>query len=557
MNLLLGAKDDFTLPMFLVSVTPDKSQRISVEELLDICCNLIVLDETSKIIRFAHLSVREFLEDMPEYTSSKVNSGISSICLAQVASWNSFGPSVRSGNYDPTGKYINRYLRYHLHEAGSQERLKILLKQLLLLLQMVDFQTLEDRSLKFWTTIRNPPNHIEPAFRWVFNACAFGFHEIVERVIEKNVLMHGGQIFGANSKSPPALHRDGSGTLSAFDDISTLLDAFQTKCVLIQAPYTCFKCLALHAIQCQSYTVLSRLLERNPCILSDNSILPCMCTASEPGLSYSLVNFHGLKYVTADVIREAVQSVDVCGDGKYNPAVDNQPLVVQDLVEGGLQFPVTKEFLDSIKISNRWVLESVLILLENDPNCAISTITKFMEAIVPRHRPRKVHLQKLFRTCNEAGAAQKVFEDLSAYCRSIDVMEWLLEVNAELSITEVFLRGFISNKKAERIFARLCERTNRFPRFARFCERTNLFPRFTRLCKENNWIEIATQGSDPDFLVQGVLRIYRRALYSPTRKFPTNLITQSTLEHAIERCYYFETIAMINSFGRILGDRTC
>ncbi|TGO55839.1 hypothetical protein BOTNAR_0236g00060 [Botryotinia narcissicola] len=34
----------------------------TIDELLDICCNLIIFDEEERILRFAHLSVREFLE---------------------------------------------------------------------------------------------------------------------------------------------------------------------------------------------------------------------------------------------------------------------------------------------------------------------------------------------------------------------------------------------------------------------------------------------------------------------------------------------------------------
>lgn len=176
--LLLGAKDDFTVEMFLALVTPDKDQPISVQELLDICCNLIVLDETAKIIRFAHLSVREFFESLPNYASTKVDSGISAICLDLVESWYSSGLSIWSWNLNPMGRYINKYLRYHLREAGSHERIGTLLPHLIPFLKMDSFTTLDDRSRKFWKVIRSPPEHIDPDIAWVFNACAFGFSEI-------------------------------------------------------------------------------------------------------------------------------------------------------------------------------------------------------------------------------------------------------------------------------------------------------------------------------------------------------------------------------------------
>jgi hypothetical protein len=46
-----------------------KPQRLfTKEQVLDICCNLVVYDNELDTFRFAHLSVREFLEEREEYS---------------------------------------------------------------------------------------------------------------------------------------------------------------------------------------------------------------------------------------------------------------------------------------------------------------------------------------------------------------------------------------------------------------------------------------------------------------------------------------------------------
>ncbi|ATZ54933.1 hypothetical protein BCIN_11g02450 [Botrytis cinerea B05.10] len=46
----------------IVDIDTNEILASTVEELLDVCCNLIIFDEGEGILRFAHLSVREFLE---------------------------------------------------------------------------------------------------------------------------------------------------------------------------------------------------------------------------------------------------------------------------------------------------------------------------------------------------------------------------------------------------------------------------------------------------------------------------------------------------------------
>ena len=41
---------------------------LSIADVLSLCCNLVVLDGEQDVFRFAHLSVREYLEGRTEYS---------------------------------------------------------------------------------------------------------------------------------------------------------------------------------------------------------------------------------------------------------------------------------------------------------------------------------------------------------------------------------------------------------------------------------------------------------------------------------------------------------
>ncbi|MCJ1360834.1 MAG: hypothetical protein MMC33_010843, partial [Icmadophila ericetorum] len=56
---------------------PKKSSDI----LLDMCCNLVVLDVELDVFRFAHLSVREYIEDLDEYTNIEIHKLAAERCI--------------------------------------------------------------------------------------------------------------------------------------------------------------------------------------------------------------------------------------------------------------------------------------------------------------------------------------------------------------------------------------------------------------------------------------------------------------------------------------------
>ncbi|KAK2667987.1 NWD NACHT-NTPase, N-terminal [Fusarium oxysporum f. sp. vasinfectum] len=59
-------------------------QQLQTEQILDFCCNLVVLDTQLDTFRFAHLSVREFLESQDGYASTFSNALAAKSCLLTV-----------------------------------------------------------------------------------------------------------------------------------------------------------------------------------------------------------------------------------------------------------------------------------------------------------------------------------------------------------------------------------------------------------------------------------------------------------------------------------------
>jgi ankyrin repeat protein len=59
--------------------------RLSTTDLLNMCCNLVVLDAELDVFRFAHLSVREFLEGMDDYSISEIHALATERCINTLA----------------------------------------------------------------------------------------------------------------------------------------------------------------------------------------------------------------------------------------------------------------------------------------------------------------------------------------------------------------------------------------------------------------------------------------------------------------------------------------
>ncbi|KAF6230805.1 hypothetical protein HO173_010921 [Letharia columbiana] len=87
---LLCAREEMHASEFLVAVAANLKTfegDISVDSLLELCNNFVVYDEGLDIFRFAHLSVREFLEKMPAFAEVSCYTLAAECCLLQMVAY--------------------------------------------------------------------------------------------------------------------------------------------------------------------------------------------------------------------------------------------------------------------------------------------------------------------------------------------------------------------------------------------------------------------------------------------------------------------------------------
>jgi len=189
--LLLRLKENL-LPSELVKLVQSHDggnvREMLPSTILDICCNLVVLDKTLNVFRFAHLSVREFLEKLTEFAPPSSHSTVATICMRHIdieegSAWLS---RYERQPIKTIGDYIAFWIVYHFQSAGKHERLKSqLLKDSISLTCRNDIWSLRaDESINFLkrTECRAlpVPKNIDLRLGFLFNACAVGFSEIAE-----------------------------------------------------------------------------------------------------------------------------------------------------------------------------------------------------------------------------------------------------------------------------------------------------------------------------------------------------------------------------------------
>lgn len=105
-----------------VSVDPEgRCVKISNSDLLNICSNMVVLDVELDIYRFAHLSVREYLESRDEYVDVKLNELATERCLGTYFSEADEVPhtTLEKALNQTLRPYASLYWPIHLLNAGG------------------------------------------------------------------------------------------------------------------------------------------------------------------------------------------------------------------------------------------------------------------------------------------------------------------------------------------------------------------------------------------------------------------------------------------------------
>ena len=91
----------------MVAVSPKLwLTEVSHDLILQLCCDFVVYDNELDVFRFAHLSVREFLEDRPDYTTTIINARAAETCLFVVIT---ASPHPIVGDFLRQYEYIKGY----------------------------------------------------------------------------------------------------------------------------------------------------------------------------------------------------------------------------------------------------------------------------------------------------------------------------------------------------------------------------------------------------------------------------------------------------------------
>ena len=186
---------------FLAAVSPDAGKPVDSRTLVSLSCNLILEDTASDNFRFAHSSVREYLETRPDYGEETIHAFAAVMCLQRLAK----SQRARSGKQQTTSlneedellDYATLFWPLHLQLAGearTKPPLALLVADFLLrrranpafatwmknaraTMAKPDFyRTLSAGSWQeaLRLSLGEPPNPC-------FVACAFGFPEVVTK----------------------------------------------------------------------------------------------------------------------------------------------------------------------------------------------------------------------------------------------------------------------------------------------------------------------------------------------------------------------------------------
>ena len=194
---------------------------LSKERVLELCHNLVILDDGLDVFRFAHLSVREFLEKQPQYSLASCHLLAAEACLLQLiaASKSPAAHSFLTRKYgkDPheeliltTGKasgafhhYATLFWHRHCQMAGEEERVKnACFAKIFRSFLVEDSAVTSPLSTWLWSykryKVKRPvkedllkrtlSNSLSHRVRLYYIACGFGFCEILRECLIKGGL---------------------------------------------------------------------------------------------------------------------------------------------------------------------------------------------------------------------------------------------------------------------------------------------------------------------------------------------------------------------------------
>ena len=191
------------------------AEELTKEHVLDLCHGFIVFDDSLEVFRFAHLSVREFLEKQDEYMASSCHLIAAETCLLHFIGLSDFSPAKAflQHNYtlDVCGKatstaavlggfhnYATIFWARHCQLIGEEGRknnarferiFRFFLFNASNDLSPLNMWVQSDRRSTRGGSLRwlfNPENGFRPDDRAYFLACAYAFCEIIRLCMNEN-----------------------------------------------------------------------------------------------------------------------------------------------------------------------------------------------------------------------------------------------------------------------------------------------------------------------------------------------------------------------------------
>jgi len=442
---LLRGKENLEVDDFLLLVAP-KSHQGSIEETLAICCNLVVFDESINVFRFAHLSVREFLETLPEFAAQKPHSNIVKCCMGQLDGNILFDKSKDVSDLD---LYMGNWLVYHCQIAGPEERQHSLEGEIISFLQRKDLSSLQAGAYLNYKDqcILPPPQDFGPMASILFAACGVGFSEVVLFAIDK--LPSSGD---KEKPLPQARPSSRSLTIFSYSELqAACLYEFQHAQNISSRQM--FSNLASYATRHCNYHVLELCLRRNLVDIPGDLFLPVLerprCTS---GASYKrdqeilalLLDFCGTNWVTPEAMRKIVE---------YRHswrAPETSLTLLEMMLSRGLKFAITDDFVNSIDLGEQKSTDALFILIDANSDWKIQS--SFLETVIRsggasrwQRNPQSYELLfRLLRRCDSAAATQALLQ-AAAGEHTVRAVQSILNKNPNLVITEEILVSAAGN----------------------------------------------------------------------------------------------------------------
>ena len=115
---------------FILALCSSEDATLAAEDLVDLCSSFVAVDTELDIFRFAHLSVREFLETKDDYKPDRNHALVAELCLKYLSS----SIVTRTGNWksqqagsglDPSKSSASSWVLVHRHPSKAPTAIKV------------------------------------------------------------------------------------------------------------------------------------------------------------------------------------------------------------------------------------------------------------------------------------------------------------------------------------------------------------------------------------------------------------------------------------------------